>query len=196
MRAPRLREPGDYVFVVLAENTGTVRLVHAEATEPPPPELPACAEGTTTGWPGDALGFANDVLDLPDPVVVEENGVEVTVQSRPSGGPRTTVVVVDGTVRCATSDQGTIDEIQHAASARAVTVSGSATAFEATLTVQLLALDGTVITEQQTMSGSNGEQGPYTATLAYEGTPPAFVLIAEGDASGEGRFVWGTLRQL
>ena len=93
----------------------------------------------------------------------------------------------------ATSDQGTIDDVQVNGNGT-ITITGSATAFEATVTVAVLDLEGNYLSETFTMAGSNGEQGPYTATIGEFFTgEPAFVLIAAGDESGEGRLLWATL---
>src|SRR5690606_21899404 len=80
----------------------------------------------------------------------------------------------------AASSQGSIDDV-HVGGSGSITVTGSATAFEATVTVALLDLEGNVLAETTAMAGSNGEIGPYTATLGetFVGTP-FFVLVGEG----------------
>ena len=93
------------------------------------------------------------------------------------------------------SNQGTIDE---ATLEDPFTLRGSATAFEATVAVLVLDQEGNVLAETFTNAGSNGEQGPYTAEIDVDpnaGTP-FWVMIGEGDASGEGRLLWATTYDL
>ena len=128
----------------------------------------------------------------------EGDDAQYVVHPRPTAGISTRVLlhhtgdlrgwVVTG----ATSDQGTIENLR--GDGGAVSIYGSATAFEATVAVALLDLEGNFLTEDFTMAGSNGEQGPYATSIgpAPSGTP-FWVLIGEGDASGEGRLSWATL---
>ena len=165
------------------------------------------------GWPGAtsrvfdspeaaALAFTTDVLGFAEPTLAEGttegDDAQYVVHPRPTAGISTRILlhhtgdlrgwVVTG----ATSDQGTIDNLR--ADGGAVTIDGSATAFEATVAVALLDLEGNFLAEDFTMAGSNGEQGPYATSIgpAPSGTPH-WVLIGEGDASGEGRLSWATL---
>jgi hypothetical protein len=166
------------------------------------------------GWPGAtsrvfdspeaaALAFAGDVLGFAEPTLAEgttegDDG-QYVVHPNPRAAISTRIDVhhtgdlrgwvVTGT----TSDQGTIDDVQVNGNGT-ITITGSATAFEATVTVAVLDLEGNYLSETFTMSGSNGEQGPYTATIGEFFTgQPAFVLIAASDESGEGRLLWATL---
>ena len=166
------------------------------------------------GWPGAvarvfdnpesaALAFATDVLGFAEPTLAEGttegDEAEYVVHPRPTGSLSTRIhlhhtgAVRGWVVTGAASDQGTIDDIQVGPDG-SFTITGSATAFEATLSVALIDLEGNYLEETTTMAGSNGEQGPYTATIgpARSGIA-AFILIGEGDASGEGRLVWATI---
>lgn len=168
------------------------------------------------GWPGAvarvfdnpesaALAFATDVLGFADATLAEgtTEGVdaEYVVHPRPTASVSTRIRLHDtGAIRGwvvteATSDQGSIDEVVSLSSVQGgVGISGTATAFEATVSVFLLDLEGNVLAETFTMAGSNGEMGPYEATIgpAPSGTPH-FVAIGAGDESGEGRLLWATL---
>jgi hypothetical protein len=47
------------------------------------------------------------------------------------------------------------------------------------------------------MAGSNGEQGPYAATIGVPASGAAhWVMISEGDESGAGRLLWATLASI
>jgi hypothetical protein len=166
------------------------------------------------GWPGAtsrvfdspeaaALAFAGDVLGFAEPTLAEgttegDDG-QYVVHPNPRAAISTRIDVhhtgdLRGwVVTGASSDQGTIDDVQVNGNGT-ITITGSATAFEATVTVAVLDLEGNILEETFTMAGSNGEQGPYEATIgpAPTGTPH-WILIGEGDASGEGRLLWATL---
>ena len=74
-------------------------------------------------------------------------------------------------------------------------IAGSATAFEATVAVALLDLEGNFLAEDFTDGGQQRRAGP-VHHLHRPGRPsgtPFWVLIGEGDASGEGRLSWATL---
>lgn len=169
------------------------------------------------GWPGfvarvfdnpesAAIAFAEDVLGFAEATLAEGttegDEAEYTIHPNPRAAASTRVHVHDtGEVRGwvvtgATSSQGSIDEVVSNANGT-ITISGTATAFEATVTVEVLDLEGNVLEETSAMAGSNGEMGPYTATLGefFEGTP-AFVLVGAPDESGEGRFVWAAVELL
>lgn len=166
------------------------------------------------GWPGfvarvfdnpesAALAFATDVLGFADPALeegtTEGDEAEYVIHPRPTATVSTRVHLHHtGTdrgwvVTGATSSQGSIDDV-HVADDGSITVTGAATAFEATVTVALLDLEGNVLAETTTTAGANGELGPYTATVgpAPSGSPH-YVLVGEGDASGEGRFTWAAV---
>jgi hypothetical protein len=195
-----------------------------EATTSTTTTVPATTTTTTIpedddgvlGWPGTtsrvfdspeaaALAFADDVLGFAESALAEGttegDEAEYVVHPRPTAAVSTRIHlhhtgelrgwVVTGT----TSNQGTIDVVS--VDGGAVTVSGSATAFEATVAVLLLDLEGNVLAQTFTMAGSNGEMGPYTATV---GPPPsataAYVVIAAGDESGEGGLLWAAVTKL
>jgi hypothetical protein len=169
------------------------------------------------GWPGftsrmfsdpqsAALNFVTDVLGFAEPTLAGRAGTgpDQTFTFRPNAraGISTDVTVHDtGTVRGwvvtgVSSPEGTIESAS--ISGGRVTLSGSATAFEATVSVLVLDQEGNVLAETFTMAGANGEQGPYEATIGVgpEAGTPFWVMIAEGDASGEGDFVWATTAAL
>lgn len=169
------------------------------------------------GWPGAtarmfddpqaaALNFAIDVLGFADATVAEgetEAGEGAfIVTARPTAGIRTEIIVHDtGPIRGwvvtgAASDEGTIDEVSVGESK--ITIAGSASAFEATVTVLVLDQEGTVLAQSTTFAGANGEQGPYETTIdvAADAGTPFWVVIAESDASGEGDYTWATTATL
>jgi hypothetical protein len=149
-----------------------------------------------------AFNFVTDVLGFADPTLAGSGGTgrDQTVTFRPNAraGITTDVAVHDtGAIRGwvvtgVSSTQGTIDSFSIDGSR--LTLSGSATAFEATVSVLVLDQEGNVLAESFTMAGANGEQGPYEAMIEVDlaaGTP-FWVMIGEGDASGEGGFLWAT----
>lgn len=173
------------------------------------------ADDGTQGWPGPtsrqfdtpeaaAQAFVDEVLGFADPTLagqaVDGTEAELRYRPRPTASVETTVVLHDtGSLRGwvvtgVTSPQGTVDAVE--ITGGGILVTGSATAFEATLTVQLVDLQGTVLAEVTTQAGANGEQGPFSASIdqdaAFDHDGPLFVQIAEGDASGDGRFTWAT----
>ena len=95
--------------------------------------------------------------------------------------------VVTGT----SSTEGTIDGVT---SRTTVELSGSATAFEATIAVLVLDQEGNILARDITMAGANGEQGPYNTSISIpaDAGTPFWVMIGEGDASGRGRLHLGT----
>jgi hypothetical protein len=170
------------------------------------------------GWPGAtarvfdnpgaaALNFVTDVLGFAEPHQSSSEGNDVTDASftfnpRPTASIATVVDVHNtGPIRGwvvtgARSEQGTIDEFSF--DGTTVTLSGSATAFEATVAVLVLDQEGNVLAESFTMAGANGEMGPYQTTIDVDpgaGTP-FWVMIGEGDASGEGDMVWAATATL
>jgi hypothetical protein len=169
------------------------------------------------GWPGAtarvfdnpesaALNFVVDVLGFADPaladVTTEGSDAHVVYHPRPTAGANTTVVVHDtgptrGWVVTGTrSSEGTIEQASYDGSA--VTLSGMATAFEATVVVLVLDQEGNILAETFTMAGANGEQGPYETTIDVDPTAgtPFWVMITESDMSGEGDFVWAATATL
>lgn len=178
------------------------------------------------GWPGAtsrhfdapeaaASAFVEEVLGFGDPTMqrsapVDDLDTEVVLTSSPGSAARTTVLVHDtGTARGwvvlgTTASNGAIDGAQvvpdpdpDPAGVQDVSVSGTASAFEATINVRVLDLEGNVLGETTTQAGANGEVGPFEATVHLD--PPGnpfFVQVAEGDASGRGRFTWGAVRRL
>lgn len=188
-------------------------------------EAPTTTSSTTTtipvdddgvlGWPGftarvfdspeaAALAFSTDVLGFAEPTLAEGttegDEAEYTIHPNPRAAASTRVhlhhtgAVRGWVVTGAASPQGSIDSISSAGGA--VTIAGSATAFEATVAVSLLDLEGNVLATTVTMAGANGEMGPYEASIVVGGDAGSsvhWVLIGEGDASGEGDLMWATV---
>lgn len=204
---------GPSVLLVTDGTTVTARRIVIDSVGVPS-ETTTTTTGPTDdgvpGWPGltsrafddpqsAALAFADDVLDFADPTPGEtaDAGTDATIQvdNRP-GGQATSLQLHDtGEARGwvvvgVTSTQGSIDGVSR--DGENVSVTGQAIAFEATVNVRLVAVDGTVLGETTTSSGISGELGPFAAVvhqdLAFDG--PVYVQVAEGDASGEGRFSW------
>lgn len=190
----------------------------SSTTLPPPVE-----DDGTPGWPGftsrvfddpqaAALAFVTDVLGFAEPTLAgsgmiasSEGGTErfFTYTSRPTAGIATDVTVHDtGVARGwvvigVTSEQGTIDDVRFDGST--ASLSGVASAFEATVTIQLLDQEGNVLAESFTMAGSNGDLGPYEDTIDLGPQPigtPFWVMVSEADASGDGDTIWATTARL
>lgn len=208
---------GPHVLVVLADGTASAEVFD-------PPAAPATTTTTTEpatddgvpGWPGPvarvfdepeaaAQAFVEEVLRFADPALADATGDDTDMvfeyAPRPTATVTTHITVHDtGNVRGwvvtgLESSTGTID--QAAIDGTTVTVSGSAQAFEATVTIVVLDEQGTVLGESFTMAGST-EVLPYQGTVEFDpslGTP-FWVLIAEGDASGDGLYVWATTANL
>lgn len=169
------------------------------------------------GWPGftsrmfsdpqsAALNFVIDVLGFAEPTAAGSGGTgdDQTFTFRPTAaaGLTTEITVHDtGAIRGwvvtgVSSPEGTIESAGLDGST--VTLSGSASAFEATVAVLVLDQEGNVLAQSFTMAGANGEQGPYQATIDVDlsaGTP-FWVMIAEGDESGRSGFLWATTAPL
>jgi hypothetical protein len=178
--------------------------------------VPADDDGVP-GWPGftsrvfsepesAALNFVTDVLGFFEPTAAGSagDGPDRTFTYRPTStaGLTTEVTVHDtGAVRGwvvtgVSSPEGTIESVT--IDGGTVTLSGSATAFEATVAVLVLDQEGNVLARSFTMAGANGEQGPYQTAIDVDpsaGTP-FWVMIAEGDESGQGDFLWATTAPL
>ena len=157
------------------------------------------AESAATAFVTDMLGFAR-----PEQRATAGSGtdVEIAFASRPTAGIETTVAVHDtgpnrGWVVTGTqSSQGNVDRAF--LDGEVLVVRGVATAFEAQITLVLLDLEGNVLAETGALAGANGEMGPFEARFDA-GAPvadAAFLLIGEGDASGEGRYSWATVEDL
>lgn len=213
---------GPTVLVVSDGATATARVFTVDSTAVAPGATTTTTGPTddgTQGWPGAtsrhfddpgsaALAFVSDVLQFADPaledVTVEGPDAFVVYRPRPTAGTTTTITVHDsGTARGwvvtdAQASDGTIDRAF--VDGDVVVVRGVATAFEAQIAVVLLDLEGNAIaSEEGTFAGANGEPGPFEARVAVDAgvlDAAAFVLIAEGDASGEGRYSWATVEDL
>jgi hypothetical protein len=186
------------------------------------PESGPGADDQVPGWPGAvarrfddpesaAIAFVTDVLGFFEPTLqgsaaTDDIETEVTLTSNAQSTATTTVLVHDtGDARGwvvvdVTASNGTIDGAQVVPDPDGVfdvSVTGTASAFEAAVDVRVLDLEGNVLGEGTTLAGANGEVGPYDATVHLD-VPgnPFFVQIAEGDASGRGRFTWGVVRRL
>ena len=166
---------------------------------------------TIVGWPGQgstryptarsaATAFADTVLGFAQSSFVRQTSedvpvggtAQVTIKSRPTAGATTTITAARNgsrswVVRGATSSQGTITRSTFGPDR--IDVAGTASAFEATVTIRALSLGATKLGEDITMAGSTGKL-PYEGSVSYRGGPAAFVLTGESDASGEGDLVW------
>jgi hypothetical protein len=203
---------GDTTTASNTTSTSTSLSTTTTSTTTPPVD-----DDGVPGWPGftsrmfsdpqsAAFSFATDVLGFADPTFSgsTEEGLDQTFTVHPNAraGVSTDITVHDtGAVRGwvvtgMSSPQGTIDAASFEGGT--VTLSGSATAFEATVSVLVLDQEGNVLAESFTMAGANGEQGPYQTTIDVdpEAGTPFWVMIAEGDASGEGDLVWATTAAL
>jgi hypothetical protein len=207
---------GPVVLIVTDGLTATARVITVDSVA-----VPTVTTTTTTGptddgvqgWPGAtsrhfdnaeaaATAFVTEVLGFAQPTMVgasatpSDTGFEFS--PRPSATITTIVTVHDtGTgrgfvVTGVQSDQGTIDTVTR--NGDDVTVTGSATAFEAQINVRLYDAQGDVLGETTAFAGANGEIGPFEVTIRQDVTAdgPVYVQIAEGDASGEGQFTWAT----
>jgi hypothetical protein len=94
-------------------------------------------------------------------------------------------------VRGASSNQGSIAKAAFAPGR--IDVEGKASAFEATVAVRALTLGGKTLGSDIAMGGSSGQM-PYKGGVSYTGGPAAFVLVGEGDASGQGDLVWACVQ--
>jgi hypothetical protein len=209
------------VLVARDLRTASVQVVEEGFSEPAPTTTTTSTtvidDDGVPGWPGNtsrmfsdpqaaAFNFVTDVLGLAEPTLAGNAGdgadQTFTFRPRPTAGITTEIAVHDtGSVRGwvvtgVSSPEGTIESASLAGGT--VTVSGSATAFEATVTVLVLDQEGNILAETFTMGGANGEQGPYQTTVDVDpgaGTP-FWVMIAESDASGEGVYSWATTASL
>ena len=178
---------------------------------------PPLSDDGVQGWPGAtsrmfddpdaaALAFVTDILGFADPALadstVEGDDAEVVYHPNPRASVNTTLSVHNTgelrgwVVTGLTSNQGSIDDVTF--DGTTVTLSGSASAFEAHVTILVLDAEGNVLAESFTMASGSAEQGPYEASIEVEpaaGTP-FWVMIAEGDASGEGEFLWAATSSL
>jgi hypothetical protein len=211
---------GPVVLIVDDGASSTARVITVDSVA-----IPAETTTTTTGptddgvqgWPGAtsrvfddpssaATAFVTDVLDFaqPDQRATAGSGtdVEITFAPRSTAGIETAITVHDtGTARgwVVTGTQSSEGNIDRAfLDGDVLVVRGVATAFEAQIAVVLLDLEGNVLAQTGALAGANGEQGPFEARFDA-GAPvadAAFVLIGEGDASGEGRYTWATVEDL
>jgi hypothetical protein len=165
----------------------------------------------TQGWPGPtsrhfdspeaaAQAFVADVLGFAEPTlagqVVEGTEAELRFRPRPAASIETAVALHDTgsdrgwVVTGVTATSGEIDSV--ARTGDDVTVTGSASAFEALVQVRLLDVAGNVLGETTTMAGGTEALEPFTAVVRQEAAAegPVYVQIAEGDESGEGTYLW------
>jgi hypothetical protein len=187
----------------IAATTTTRRPTTTTTTVPP--------DGSIAGWPAKgstryptakaaATAFVTNVLGFAKPTLKRQSSesvpvggtATVTFTPRSTAGATTTVLAIRNggsswLIRGATSGQGTIDRSTFGAGR--IDVAGKASAFEATVAVRALKLDGTTLGSDIAMGGS-AEQLPYEGGVSYTGGPAAFVLVGEGDASGQGDLVW------
>ncbi|MGQ0616772.1 MAG: Gmad2 immunoglobulin-like domain-containing protein [Acidimicrobiia bacterium] len=172
----------------------------APATPAEPTIWPLAGSPSPFPYPEDAaLTFAREYLGLTSAGMsgpVEEQGDDAVVRVVPfaTGGPVTEVRVVrrDGSWAVTGAESANIQvatPTPGAALTSPLAVSGSSTAFEATINLELRSPatgqrlgDGAF-----TMGGANGEFGPFSAELAVPGgVEQAVLVLSEPDASGQG----------
>lgn len=150
-----------------------------------------------------ATSFATDYLGIPAPAVkgcdemLTTAPAQCTATIRARGQGATTTVHVIGTEghwTVASADSPDIKITGHAIKDGQLTVTGQSTAFEATINVEIRALDWTkaaphVLAHGTLQGGSNGTLGPLTGSIEVPtGTPsgPAVLVLYAADASGQG----------
>ena len=176
--------------------TTTVAPTTIPPPAPPPPHVWPLSDATTYDTPeAAAQSFVVEYLGMTNARVGATNGnvVEIFANSRTS--IRTLVDVADSSagwvVVGARADEIVVDQPQpYADPSSPMTVSGTSTAFEAQLGLQLrLAGSTTVVGEGTAMGGSNGEMGPFSTTMDVPpGDAPLVLIVFEDDASGEQTF--------
>ncbi|MEO7557034.1 MAG: Gmad2 immunoglobulin-like domain-containing protein [Acidimicrobiales bacterium] len=140
-----------------------------------------------------AQSFATDFLGMPDASVdastptADDQVRTVRVHTYGVGHPQLTVTATqaaagDWVVTAAQSDTITVES----ATGSPLRVSGTSTAFEAQIRIELRSLaTGEVVASTTTMGGSNGEIGPYATMLPTPTGPGPYALVVlDGDASG------------
>ena len=161
---------------------------------PPPPHIwPFPNSSTSFATPeAAAQSFVVDYLGMTNARVGATNGGAVEVFGNSRASIRTVVDTVDSSagwvVVGARADEIVIDQPQpNADPTDPMTVSGTSTAFEAQLGLQLRLVGGSdAVSTSTAMGGSNGEMGPFSTTISVPPGDAALVLIVfEGDASGE-----------
>jgi len=163
---------------------------------PPPPHVWPLSDATTYATPeAAAQSFVVEYLGMTNARVGATNGNVVEIFGNSRASIRTLVDVVDSSagwvVVGARADEIVVDQPQpYADPSSPMTVSGTSTAFEAQLGLQLrLAGSSTVVGEGTAMGGSNGEMGPFSTTMDVPpGDAPLVLIVFEGDASGEQTF--------
>lgn len=168
---------------------------------------PLAGAGTTFGSPEDAaLSFVREYLEMPaagmtgSPAPSADRAV-VNVLPNASGGPLTAVTVVrqDGGWGV-TGSEGEHVQVGSPRPGGPLTtplpVSGTSTAFEGTINLELRTLDGGELIGDVAFAngGSNGEFAAFATELPVPaGTDGAVLVVYEGDASGRGRILTATV---
>ncbi|MGQ0616771.1 MAG: Gmad2 immunoglobulin-like domain-containing protein [Acidimicrobiia bacterium] len=168
---------------------------------------PLPGAGTTFGSPEDAaLSFVREYLDMPaagmtDSPVPTPDGAVVNVLPNATGGPVTAVSVVRRGEGWAVT--GAVAELIDVTSPEPgagltspLAVSGTSTAFEGTVNLELRTLDGGELIGDVGFAngGANGEFAPFAAELAVPaGVDEAVLVVYEADASGRGRVLDATV---
>jgi hypothetical protein len=165
------------------------------ATEPSVPSVFTAGsdDATTT-----ARAFAVEYLHMPAPVVAEVPGdtADARVEVRPRAGhpmvtivaldrsPAGTFVVTGASTRNIVVDRPSVGE----AVGTTIGVSGTSTAFEATIAVEIRQDDGRVLGKTTLLGGANGELGPFGGDLTVD--PPTtdagaavFTTVSSEDGS-------------
>jgi hypothetical protein len=170
------------------------------APSPPPLAFPGADLDRWYADPADAgRDFASTILGEPDLVLDEPTDGRIPVRLVGEDGIARQVVGhlvlaaathPDGTTRygvaAAEADTITIDQpAPGSVVADLITVSGRATAFEATLMVAVRSLDGTPLGDALAHGGAGPDLEPYRVEVPVRGSGTAFVVVTAGSgASG------------
>jgi hypothetical protein len=192
---------GDTTSSTLAE-TSTSDTTEPPTSAPDVPDTPSDEELATVVWPGPdsgvrystpeaaARGFAVQVAKFADPVIGEfqqgdSRSGEFEVRPTDSG-PVTTVLVRqlsdDGWwVLAALTDNIVLDEPAAGDTVTSpITLTGTSDAFEGTVNVEVLDLGATSpIGEAFVTGGGNGQPGPFSGEISYQGAagPRGVILL-------------------
>lgn len=137
-----------------------------------------------------ARGFATEVAGFSDPVLGEfqqgdSRSGEIEVRGKAGPGPVSTLFVRQvgsddrwSVIGAASANLQLATPATGDAVASPVHFTGQSTAFEATILLGVRDLAGNLLAQTNTMGGSNGEMGPFDATLAFDRQPATPTGIA------------------
>jgi|GEM_PF-6012980 len=170
------------------------------ATPVPAPQLPAVwplpGEPLPSSGEDAVVGFAHEYLGMPGAELVGSVHDGFRIRPFPGAGPLTDVLVAPRNggyvVTGAASDEVSVamptsfDGLDHP-----LTVAGRSTAFEGTIVLELRPFGSLEpVVQQPAMGGSNGEFGPYRATLETPDSMSSGVLVVYApDASDRAKML-------